>query len=70
MKEASENLKKKYPEYGEIKVKKTGMTEFRLKVLPSKINYDVKTNVNKKTKKNKKINKKNKNKTYKNKKNK
>jgi hypothetical protein len=64
MKEASEKLKKKYPEYGEIKVKKTGMTEFRLKVLPSKINSDVKTKSNKKTKKNKKINKKNK--TYKN----
>lgn len=67
MKEASEKLKKKYPEYGEIKVKKTGMTEFRLKVLPSKINPDVKTKSNKKTTKNKK-GKKIKNKTYKNKK--
>lgn len=59
MKEASEKLQKKYSEYGAIKVKKTGMTEFRLKVLPSKIN------VNKKTKKNKITNM---NKTYKNKK--
>jgi hypothetical protein len=64
MKEASEKLKNKYPEYGEIKVKKTGMTEFRLKLLPSKINEDGNTNVNKKTKKNKKR-KKIKNKTYK-----
>ena len=62
MKEASEKLKKIYPEYGEIKVKKTGMTEFRLKVLPSKINV----NENNKTKKNKKTNnKKKKNKTRK-----
>ena len=62
MKEASEKLKQKYPEYGEIKVKKTGMTEFRLKVLPSKENE----HENNKTKKNKKTgNKKKKNKTRK-----
>ena len=30
MKEASIRLKEKFPEYGEIKTKKNGMTEFRL----------------------------------------
>lgn len=30
MKKASLRLKKKYPEYGDVKTKKTGMTEFRL----------------------------------------
>jgi len=50
MKEASEKLKKTYPEYGEIRLKKTGMTEFRLKVLPSK--YGKLQNKTKKNKKN------------------
>lgn len=34
MKEASDRLKKVYPEYGDVVSKKTGMTEFRLKKLP------------------------------------
>jgi len=36
MLEASQKLKKQYPEYGEISTKTGGMTEFRLKKLPSK----------------------------------
>lgn len=36
MKDASELLKKTYPEYGDVVSKKTGMTEFRLKKLPSR----------------------------------
>ena len=36
MLEASQKLKKEFPEYGEISTKKNGMTEFRLKKLPSK----------------------------------
>jgi hypothetical protein len=36
MLEASQKLKAKYPEYGEISTKTGGMTEFRLKKLPSK----------------------------------
>jgi hypothetical protein len=35
MKEAGENLYKKYSNYGHIKVRKNGMTEFVLKKLPS-----------------------------------
>ena len=35
MLEASKVLKKHFPEYGEIKTKKTGMTEFRLKKIPA-----------------------------------
>jgi hypothetical protein len=35
MLEASKLLKKTYPEYGEISTKKNGMTEFRLKKIPS-----------------------------------
>jgi hypothetical protein len=53
MLEASKLLKKTYPEYGEISTKKNGMTEFRLKKIPS--NLDLSQNVTKKnkTKKNK-----------------
>jgi hypothetical protein len=36
MKDASDLLKKTYPEYGDVVSKKTGMTEFRLKKLPSR----------------------------------
>lgn len=36
MKEASEKLLKAYPEYGTISIKKTGMTEFKLKKIPAK----------------------------------
>lgn len=39
MLEASKLLKKKYPDYGDITTKSNGMTEFRLKKIPSK--YDV-----------------------------
>jgi len=35
MLEASNRLKKHFPEYGEISTKKTGMTEFRLKKIPA-----------------------------------
>jgi len=58
MLEASQLLKKTYPEYGEISTKKNGMTEFRLKKIPS--NLDLSQNVTKK-------NKTQKNKTQKNK---
>lgn len=56
MLEASQELKKKYTDYGEISTKTTGMTEFRLKKLPSRTNNII-------TAKNKTI----KNKTVKNK---
>jgi hypothetical protein len=36
MMEASKRLKKQYPEYGEIKVRGNGMTEFVLKKVPAK----------------------------------
>jgi hypothetical protein len=36
MLEASNRLKKAYPEYGEVSTKKTGMTEFRLKKIPAR----------------------------------
>ena len=36
MKQASEALLKKFPEYGSIVVRKNGMTEFKVKKLPSK----------------------------------
>jgi hypothetical protein len=48
MLEASKLLKKTYPEYGEISTKKNGMTEFRLKKIPS--THDVSQNVTKKNK--------------------
>ena len=40
MLEASKLLKKKYPEYGDVTTKKNGMTEFRLKKIPSKYEID------------------------------
>lgn len=48
MLEASKLLKKTYPEYGEISTKKNGMTEFRLKKIPS--THDISNNVTKKNK--------------------
>ena len=36
MLEASKKLKSAYPEYGDLSTKKTGMTEFKLKKIPSK----------------------------------
>jgi hypothetical protein len=68
MLEASQKLKKDFPEYGEISTKKNGMTEFRLKKVPSK--YSVENNnksIKGKTEKNNKKSKP-KNKTVKNKK--
>jgi len=61
MLEASKLLKKEFPEYGDISTKSNGMTEFRLKKIPSKYEESVKTtnktkknsNTNKKTKRNK-----------------
>lgn len=53
MLEASERLKKEYPEYGEISTKKNGMTEFRLKKIPSKYTEKNKTKKDKKTHHNK-----------------
>jgi hypothetical protein len=38
MLEASNKIKAAYPEYGNISTKKTGMTEFKLKKIPSTIN--------------------------------
>ena len=37
MEEASKKLLSKYPEYGVIYTKKSGMTEFKLKKIPAKI---------------------------------
>ena len=39
--EACQRLNAAYPEYGEIMTNKTGMTEFRLKRIRSKITSDV-----------------------------
>jgi hypothetical protein len=39
MLEASKLLKKEYPDHGDISTKSNGMTEFRLKKIPSK--YDI-----------------------------
>jgi hypothetical protein len=36
MLDASNRLKKAYPEYGEVSTKKTGMTEFRLRKIPAR----------------------------------
>jgi hypothetical protein len=71
MMEASKRLKKQYPEYGEIKVRGNGMTEFVLKKIPSTMNENASDSKNdsdskktrpEKTKKNKSKN----NKTRKN----
>lgn len=43
MLEASQRLKHEYPEHGEISTKKHGMTEFRLKRLPSKFDEPIQT---------------------------
>ncbi len=60
MKEASKKLEEKYPDYGYIKVRGNGMTEFVLKKIPSKINGKMHEKINggkTKKKKNKKNNK-------------
>ena len=63
MKEAAHKLLKEFPEYGEILIKKTGMTEFKLYPVPKlKITQKNKTkSVKKKTKSVKKKTNKNKN---------
>lgn len=55
MLEASQKLLKKYPEYGSISTKKTGMTEFKLKKIPARIGGEAepKKNTTKKNKTNK-----------------
>jgi hypothetical protein len=65
MLEASKKLKAKYPEYGEITTKKHGMTEFRLKKIPSRM--EVNTEESSKNNKTKKLTKTSKNKTAKSK---
>jgi len=66
MLEASQKLKKEFPEYGEISTKKNGMTEFRLKKILARTGgeEEVSTKFNKTNKKNKKQSKTN-NKTVK-----
>lgn len=53
MLEASKLLKKTYPEYGEISTKKNGMTEFRLKKIPSTHEFSQKVTKKNKVKNNK-----------------
>lgn len=53
MLEASKLLKKTYPEYGEISTKKNGMTEFRLKKIPSTHEFSQKVTKKNKVKSNK-----------------
>jgi len=50
MLEASDKLKKMYPEYGDISTKKTGMTEFKLKKIPSKYENQESKNTTRKKK--------------------
>lgn len=52
MKEASHKLKRKYPDFGDIYTKETGMTEFKLKKIPSSRPLQMTTNL--KTRKHKK----------------
>ena len=54
MLEASKLLKKTYPEYGEISTKKNGMTEFRLKKIPSSYGEPSLKNITQKKPKSKK----------------
>ena len=63
MLEASKLLKKEYPDHGDISTKSNGMTEFRLKKIPSK--YDVLDKDAKKQSKKTQKNKSSKNKTQK-----
>jgi hypothetical protein len=66
MLEASQKLKKEFPEYGEISTKKNGMTEFRLKKILARNGGEDLDIVNiKKSKTNKKKSKSDKNKTVK-----
>ena len=50
MLEASQRLKKEFPEYGDISTKKNGMTEFRLKKIKSEKEKEVKTKKKRETK--------------------
>ena len=66
MLEASQKLKKEFPEYGEISTKKNGMTEFRLKKILARTGSEDLDIVNtKKSKTNKKKSKSDKNRTVK-----
>jgi hypothetical protein len=58
MLEASKKLKKHYSEYGNITTKKQGMTEFKLKKMPSRTTKNCFSISNKNTKKTLKIHKK------------
>ena len=40
MKESAQRLKKAFPEYGEISIRKNGMYEFRLKKIPAKMELE------------------------------
>ena len=57
MLEASEKLKEAYPEYGDLSTKKTGMTEFKLKKIPSRYENPEPKNFTKKKKSSSKHNK-------------
>ena len=57
MLEASEKLKEAYPEYGDLSTKKTGMTEFKLKKIPSIYENPEPKNSTKKKKSSSKLNK-------------
>jgi len=61
MREASERLKKEYGDYGHIKVRGSGISEFVLKKIPSKIHFEESNN---KTKTNRKKNNKTKKTRY------
>ena len=65
MLEASQKLKKEFPEYGEISTKKNGMTEFRLKKILARTGGEQEDGSKKSNKTNKKQSKNDKNKTVK-----
>jgi hypothetical protein len=65
MLEASQKLKKEFPEYGEISTKKNGMTEFRLKKILARTGNNEEVSSKKSNKTNKKHGKRDKNTTVK-----
>jgi hypothetical protein len=65
MLEASQKLKKEFPEYGEISTKKNGMTEFRLKKILARTGNNEEVSSKKSNKTNKKHSKRDKNMTVK-----
>jgi len=65
MLEASQKLKKEFPEYGEISTKKNGMTEFRLKKILARTGNNEEVSSKKSNKTNKKHSKRDKNTTVK-----